>query len=126
MIREALIYALCGLILILWILVFVHYVPSHGLCGNEVIRQTSSPDGRYVATFFERSCGATTPFSRMISLSAADGKYEIESPVFSLRDQPDVAVRWIDPRRLAVESSQCLGALHQKRWRDVEVDCSSQ
>ena len=37
-------------------------------CGNDVLQQAASPDGEQVATFFRRSCGATTSYSYHVSL----------------------------------------------------------
>ena len=37
-------------------------------CGNDVLQQAASPDGAQVATFFRRSCGATTGYSYHVSL----------------------------------------------------------
>lgn len=37
-------------------------------CGNQVLSETQSPSGMRRAVVFERSCGATTGFSRQISV----------------------------------------------------------
>src|SRR5512132_2629104 len=41
-------------------------------CGNKVISDARSPDGRMTAIVFERDCGATTDFSTQVSILAAD------------------------------------------------------
>lgn len=38
------------------------------LCGNEVIAEVPSPDGKYKVVVFQRDCGATTGFSTQLSL----------------------------------------------------------
>jgi hypothetical protein len=37
-------------------------------CGNEGLRETPSPDGRFKAVIFQRDCGATTGFSTQVSV----------------------------------------------------------
>ena len=41
---------------------------ASGMCGNEIITVSTSPDGKWDAVLFERNCGATTGFSSQISL----------------------------------------------------------
>ena len=64
---------------------------TKGLCGNKSLGEAISPDGTYVATFFERSCGATTGFYRMVSIRSVKDKC----------DTRDIA----DPRALGVRST---------------------
>src|SRR5262249_32331310 len=37
-------------------------------CSNEILQEATSTDDQYVATAFERNCGATAPFVRIVSL----------------------------------------------------------
>lgn len=39
-----------------------------GECGNDVLQKIPSPDGKYVAVIFERSCGATTGYTTEVSV----------------------------------------------------------
>lgn len=39
-----------------------------GMCGNNIIQEIPSPDGRFKAVIFERNCGATTGFSTQVSI----------------------------------------------------------
>jgi hypothetical protein len=38
------------------------------MCGNRVVAEIRSPDGRHKAVEFERDCGATTDFSTQVSV----------------------------------------------------------
>lgn len=40
-------------------LVFVHSIG----CSHSVLSEAASPDGQYIATVFERNCGAVTPYT---------------------------------------------------------------
>jgi hypothetical protein len=50
----------------------LHFDP---LCGEEILQEQRSPDGRYVAVSMERNCGATTDYVQHINLRAADPKF---------------------------------------------------
>lgn len=48
-------------------------VASAPSCGNSLAEELMSPDGRFKAVVFERSCGATTGFTTNISILVASG-----------------------------------------------------
>ena len=101
------------------------YVTLPSLCGNTILQEVSSPDGRYVATFFERDCGATTNFIRMVSLRFSHKDFSSDNPVLVLRDRPSLELRWIGSSRLYIKTDQCdPAAIQQKQWNDVNVICS--
>ena len=49
-------------------LIGVLYLLTRDMCGNEVVTEIRSPDGRHKAVEFERDCGATTDFSTQVSV----------------------------------------------------------
>lgn len=53
---------------------FLHACSPPGLCGNELISESRSPDGKQWAIVFVRSCGATTGFSTQVSIVEHAGK----------------------------------------------------
>ncbi len=44
------------------------FVALSPLCGNEIVQDVRSPDGRHRAMLFQRDCGATTGFSTHVSI----------------------------------------------------------
>jgi hypothetical protein len=46
----------------------VYFFMSNDSCANSAIAEVRSPDGKYKAVVFERSCGATTDFSTQVSV----------------------------------------------------------
>jgi invasion protein IalB len=44
------------------------WVLLDSMCGNTVLAETSSPDGKYRAITFDRDCGATTNASTQVSV----------------------------------------------------------
>jgi hypothetical protein len=78
-----------------------------GICGNEVVGESFSPNHRMKVTVFERDCGATTGFSTQASLLPADQKLAVGAGNIFIADDrrgaapsgpgggPRVTVRWI-------------------------------
>jgi hypothetical protein len=50
----------------------VYFFMSDDGCANSAVAELRSPDGRYKAVVFERSCGATTGFSTQVSVLPVD------------------------------------------------------
>jgi len=83
-------------------------------CGNDLIAQLPSPDGKFNAIVFQRDCGATTGYSTQISVLPSDRSLGNSSGnVFSADTDhgaapsgsgggPAVQVRWIGPTSLSV------------------------
>jgi uncharacterized membrane protein YedE/YeeE len=98
-------------------------------CASSVLSESVSPDGNYISTVFERSCGATSLYLRIVSLRPKGTPLRVEndsSSVFATEGQPNVEIRWMGPRQLVVvthgysrtPNEQRLKAAH---WKDVAV-----
>lgn len=75
-------------------------------CGNEVLQETTSAGGQYTATAFERGCGATAPFSRIVSVRSTAIRFDggnKDEWVFVIQDQPDIQLTWTGPEHLTVK-----------------------
>ena len=95
------------------------------LCSNELIADLPSPDHAYVATVFERNCGATTPYVRVVMLRQFDSKFDAERPgdwVSTTEGQPIVEVRWLNNTELEITST---GGGHagtrRTQWNEVRI-----
>jgi hypothetical protein len=80
------------------------------LCGNEILDETKSPNGKLKAVVFQRDCGATTGFSFHVSVTASDEKLSSESGnVFAGDDNHGAVVamyirtKWESDRSLVIE-----------------------
>ena len=98
-------------------------------CGNDILTETRSPDGRFKVVVFQRDCGATTGSSTQVSiipsgeefLTAATSWRSTQSGNVFVADTnhgeapagpgggPVVQVEWLDPTHLRVT--------HDKRAR---------
>jgi hypothetical protein len=98
-------------------------------CGHSVLSESASPDGQYVATVFERNCGAMTPYTRIVSIRRGRSTFDGEdnrSWVFVVKDQPTIRVSWSGPRQLIVETDGYSRTPREQRlklshWEDVAV-----
>src|SRR6266576_6907498 len=79
-------------------------------CGEELKAEAASPDGKVVATVWERNCGATTSFIAHVNLRPSNEAFREDSDgvikegqVFVIRGPGDrIKLVWQDPRRLVI------------------------
>jgi hypothetical protein len=98
-------------------------------CGNNVLAEATSPDDRYTATVFERNCGATTPYTRIVSIRRRESRFDSEDQktwVFVAKDQPSIKIRWSSIRQLDVAAEGYSRTpreqqLRMARWEDIDV-----
>jgi len=93
-------------------------------CGDTVKTEAVSPGGRYVATVFERNCGATADYSTNVSLREAKESFDPSSqtPVLTVAGQPTIALEWSTETTLAVAVPEAETFKKLESWRDVRVD----
>jgi hypothetical protein len=73
------------------------------LCKNEIVQTLRSPDGRFDAVVFTRSCAATSGYSTQLSVLAAETVLpDGEGNTLVVRGDPRIVVRWETRRRLRV------------------------
>jgi hypothetical protein len=95
-----------------------------GLCGNELLTETASPDRKYVAAVFERNCGATTPFVTVVSLRSLNSSFDPEREkdwVFTAHHLSGVEVIWKSNVELHILYSLTDETTHRTKWRDVKI-----
>lgn len=102
------------------------YFLGKNVCGNDLIKESSSPDRKYTASFFERNCGATTNFVRIISLRETESSFdpeEREDWVFANEGQEPAEMIWDSNSKLKIVYA---GPAHTKieKWQDVNVEFS--
>jgi hypothetical protein len=98
-------------------------------CGQSIMLEATSPDGKYIATVFERNCGAVTPFVRVVSIRRRESQFngdDVRTWVFVTKDQPTIQIRWFGEKQLNVgtegysrtPTDQRLKMAH---WENVEI-----
>jgi hypothetical protein len=74
-------------------------------CSNEILNEAASSDGKLTATAFERNCGATAPFVRIVCVRATNAAFDGDAEkeyVFVVEGQPELQVAWNGPDHLSV------------------------
>lgn len=94
-----------------------------GDCADTVKAEAPSPDGRYVATVFERDCGATTDFSTHVSLREADEPFDpsTQTRVLTVAGKAAVDVEWSTEGALSVALPAAETFTKLETWRDVRI-----
>lgn len=95
------------------------------LCSNELINEVISPDRKYVASVFERDCGATVPYIRVVTLRLSNAKFfaeEYDNWVFTIHGQSDVRVSWAATDKLKIAYSGTGDRPTQReKWKNVVI-----
>lgn len=93
------------------------------LCKNELVQTLRSPDGRFDAIVFTRSCAARTGYKTQLSVLPAETELpDAEGNTLVVHGDPTIVVRWETRRRLRVTG---VGGVNTKlkltRIGEVEV-----
>lgn len=97
----------------------------HSSCENTVKSEVRSPDGKYVATLFERNCGATTDFSTIVNLRESSVKFKGDDlGAVIVKGQHRIDLVWDDNTRLRLQCSDCRPEdifKQERSWKEVEI-----
>lgn len=96
-----------------------------GLCSDRIIAESRSPNGEYVATLFERDCGATADFSRMVSIRPSNSGFVADNGrVFVVKGQPMIYLAWTSGQSLRIDCRECSSKdvfLSEEKWGEVQI-----
>jgi hypothetical protein len=107
-----------------------------GTCENEVKSEVASPRREYVATVYERSCGATTGYSTQVNMRPAGAPFlgepklggSVEDGVVFIADgQLLITVSWPDEERILVtgDMESVKVSRRDSTWKDIAISYSS-
>lgn len=112
---------------VITILYVLFFVVACNPCGNEVLVSKESYDGKYRANYFERNCGATTPFTYVVNIQLADETFSgdnFDNWIFSMTggERPELELSWETDTELYVEYDWS-GEITRKEeeWSDVLI-----
>ena len=95
------------------------------ICSNKLIEDSVSPGDEYIASIFERNCGATTPYIRVVSLRPSKSKFEPNDDdtwVFTIHGRTDIKVSWITDNELRVDYKPTGDQPTQReKWKQVLI-----
>lgn len=97
-------------------------------CVDKAQKEVPSPNGIYIATIFERDCGATTDFAAHVNLRPNREHFDGQkfSSVLILRGRPQIALEWKDDTHLAIRYSESQQAFRKSAtWNQVHIAYAS-
>jgi hypothetical protein len=110
--------------------VYLHVRPK---CSDEVVSESVSPNGQWMATAMQRRCGEEAPFVTHINVRSANrsirygffsGKAE-EGEIFVVEQDTQalhLALVWNAPNQLTIHCSDCSKAgKRQEQWDGVLI-----
>ena len=110
-----------------WLLLgWVIFLAGCDPCGDIVLGNTMSPNGNYIATIYERGCGATTPDMVVVQLRAKGSRFksnDFSRVIFSSRYER-LTVVWITPEAVRIDCERCgttVGSIKRSRWNDIQI-----
>ena len=102
------------------------------LCSDTVKAEVKSPAGTYVATFYERDCGAATDWVQRINIRQSEKRFDGDEGVIFIGTRfPVLTMRWKDERNLEIVCDQCSSIQneehssylteHEQAWGAVHI-----
>jgi hypothetical protein len=116
-------------LLSLWALLFLSSVGSNGCgilgprCSDVIVREYPSPDGDFVASVFERNCGATTDYSTHVALRRSGEAFsgEPQHRITTVSGRSVIELSWIGPQTLRVSTRQDTIFLAEDAWDRIDI-----
>lgn len=116
------------LIILVGLVVFAGVLITRNMCGDDVLSEEVSPDGRNVAVVMERSCGATTPYIYHVNLRSKAHRFSrewggtvTEGQVFSVA-RVGVRAEWIGNDQLQIVCGQAREVRNRPAsWQGIRI-----
>ena len=119
--RIIVIIAVALLLGSMFVFVRSRYIPVS--ISDTILSETVSPDGKNVATVFERDCGATTDFSRILVLRKSGTRFNPDrSRVFVVAGRPRVEANWSETSKLTVRCKTNKIFKSDEKWQNVRIE----
>ena len=90
-------------------------------CKNTIKQESTSPDGKYMATAFIRDCGATTDFSPQVSLNLAGESASQIGNVFVGDHSDKIQIEWLSQTQLVIYSD-CAVVRQETNYHGITIE----
>lgn len=89
-------------------------------CSDTVLSDDISPDGHWIATLFERDCGATTYYSTQLNLRPATKRFKPDKQpsAIVIRTEGCIQYWWEGQSNLVVQLPDDARVYRQEQWQD--------
>jgi hypothetical protein len=100
-------------------------------CENTVRNEITSPDGKKIATLFERGCGATTPFIQVVMIRENGSKFRGDDPedfIFTMKGEHPINIKWESANQLVIKRPSNKSDIfkEEKLWKEVNISYPSE
>lgn len=94
-----------------------------GDCINTVKYESISPDGMFIATTFERGCGATTDFNMQVSIRESSQPFDLKNGgnILVIGGRNNINLNWINKRHLSIRFSATKISKKEKTWGSISI-----
>jgi len=101
---------------------------NHTRCDDKIVAQEKSPDGKYVAVLYHRSCANNTGLYTWASLQDISGIPSSQNeavPILTIRGFHEIGANWIGPNTLEIRSEglndQKAILSQENNWKDIRI-----
>lgn len=120
-------------LIILFVACWCYFYPLSdlvGLCRNEITFAATAPDGRYVATVYQRRCGPPSRSAIYVSIRAVPSRFKAtpNDSILVIDWTLPIGLFWTDNSHLVVQSIGWPAdhvVRQEKVWHDVSVSYES-
>ena len=110
--------SLISIAIVMGLLYYAFTMLADDMCGNTQIGAYKSPDSKLEINYYERDCGATTPFVENIEL---DGQTILRAVTYGNSDHP-FTVKWIDAQKVSVTTASSIVSMRIYKMQDAYED----
>jgi hypothetical protein len=93
-------------------------------CVDSVLEEVGSPDGKYVAACWERSCGGAIATHVSLRVRGAPFSTAEDDDVYVAKERARMSVRWSGARGLTIGTRSRSAIPDKGTWRDVRLQIS--
>jgi hypothetical protein len=105
-------------------------------CSEAMLKESTSPDGKYIANLFQRNCGATTSFTYHVNLRNSSEKISYDwhgratnGEIFLISNH-SLSLTWKDEKTLVIMCDNCSAndkpAIYKEAWENVNISYQRQ
>lgn len=107
------------LALTLWLYNFFNII-----CIDSVVSETSSINNQYIATLFQRDCGATTSISTIVSIRDKQDNFagDRDDFVFVVKGEQQIDVKWVPNNKLQITSCETNVFIKKAVWNGIRIE----
>jgi hypothetical protein len=100
---------------------------NHTRCDDKILTHEKSPDGKYVAILYQRSCANNTGLYTCVNIQETPGNFSKgeTQPILTISGFHEIRAIWTSPNTLEIQSEglklQKAILTQEERWKSVSI-----